>query len=370
VRALPPPTAQEQLRFLSRIQRLLSEGSFVASYKYALLHAIADLAVVRGTETGDTLELGTREIAGKMVELYWRQAVPFPVRGGEPVVLRQNKGSQAAILNRVLALRNRSGGSLARARRDRGWAGLLNDAESVLIKMPLWKLQTVAGERLDFLYANLDRNDVQSISLRSGVAYCLRAFHPLLTDLIRGAWLRYVRATNLSVIGEASDLDAFLFGTERSGLGEYLPLLRELQHGSCFYCRGAVRARAEIDHFVPWSLSPVDLAHNFVLAHRACNAAKSAHLAAVPHLDRWLERNDLHDTFLRNEFDRNALLHDRATSNRITEWAYQQAERVGARVWVARGVFRPLDSGWARLFVASNKGSDTSGRFRTSTKRD
>jgi hypothetical protein len=212
--------------------------------------------VVRGTETGDTLELGTREIAGKMVELYWRQAVPFPVRGGEPVVLRQNKGSQAAILNRVLALRNRSGGSLARARRDRGWAGLLNDAESVLIKMPLWKLQTVAGERLDFLYANLDRNDVQSISLRSGVAYCLRAFHPLLTDLIRGAWLRYVRATNLSVIGEASDLDAFLFGTERSGLGEYLPLLRELQHGSCFYCRGAVRARAEIDHFVPWVTFP------------------------------------------------------------------------------------------------------------------
>jgi hypothetical protein len=42
--AYTPPTETDQLQFLKNIQRLLNEGSFVASYKFALLHALADLA--------------------------------------------------------------------------------------------------------------------------------------------------------------------------------------------------------------------------------------------------------------------------------------------------------------------------------------
>ena len=38
------PTAETQIRFLERIQRILSEGQFTATYKFALLHAL--LAVV------------------------------------------------------------------------------------------------------------------------------------------------------------------------------------------------------------------------------------------------------------------------------------------------------------------------------------
>ena len=34
----------------------------------------------------------------------------------------------------------------------------------------------------------------------------------------------------------------------------------------------------------------MDLAHNFVLAHLSCNCSKSDTLAALPHLERWLER--------------------------------------------------------------------------------
>ena len=44
----PPPTPTEQIAFLGNIERLLSEGQFVATYKYALLIAIADLAVELG----------------------------------------------------------------------------------------------------------------------------------------------------------------------------------------------------------------------------------------------------------------------------------------------------------------------------------
>ena len=42
---MTPPTADEQVAFLANLQRLLAEGSFVATYKHALLLALADLSV-------------------------------------------------------------------------------------------------------------------------------------------------------------------------------------------------------------------------------------------------------------------------------------------------------------------------------------
>ena len=38
------PTPEDQVQFLRNMQRLLAEGLFVASYKFALVHALADLA--------------------------------------------------------------------------------------------------------------------------------------------------------------------------------------------------------------------------------------------------------------------------------------------------------------------------------------
>ena len=43
---------QQQLEFLSNVQRLLSEGQFTATYKYALLLAIADICVEDGEDVG------------------------------------------------------------------------------------------------------------------------------------------------------------------------------------------------------------------------------------------------------------------------------------------------------------------------------
>ena len=54
---MSPPTAEEQLRFLTNLQRLLAEGQFVATYKYALLLALADIAVESGDNSGDSLKL-------------------------------------------------------------------------------------------------------------------------------------------------------------------------------------------------------------------------------------------------------------------------------------------------------------------------
>ena len=48
--------------------------------------------------------------------------------------------------------------------------------------MPLWKLQTVGSEPLEFLYPNAGRGT--RITLKPGVAYCLRAFYELVRDLV------------------------------------------------------------------------------------------------------------------------------------------------------------------------------------------
>ena len=47
-----PPSPEMQILFLRNIQRLLEEGQFVASYKFALLHTIADLCVLTGDDSG------------------------------------------------------------------------------------------------------------------------------------------------------------------------------------------------------------------------------------------------------------------------------------------------------------------------------
>jgi hypothetical protein len=42
----------EQIRFLLNLQRLLTDGQFTATYKYALLMALADLSVEHGDDSG------------------------------------------------------------------------------------------------------------------------------------------------------------------------------------------------------------------------------------------------------------------------------------------------------------------------------
>jgi hypothetical protein len=46
------PTPDEQIRFLVNLQRLLDEGLFVASYKFALLLSLVDLFVEKVEPSG------------------------------------------------------------------------------------------------------------------------------------------------------------------------------------------------------------------------------------------------------------------------------------------------------------------------------
>lgn len=137
--------------------------------------------------------------------------------------------------------------------------------------MPLWRLQRIGAEQLNFPYENRGEGGV--IQLLPGIAYYFRKFHALISDLVQGAWVRYVRQQNLALIGETADLHEFLFGSERNNLAVVRPVLLDLQHGRCFYCNGGVIGEtAHVAHFVAWAPYPVDLAHNSVLADSRCTA--------------------------------------------------------------------------------------------------
>jgi 5-methylcytosine-specific restriction endonuclease McrA len=82
-----------------------------------------------------------------------------------------------------------------------------------------------------------------------------------------------------TILGEADDLENFLFATSRQSLVMMAESLGKLDGTSCFYCAGMLTA-GDVDHFVPNSQYPRDRAHNFVLAHPSFNRSKSATLAA------------------------------------------------------------------------------------------
>jgi hypothetical protein len=75
---------------------------------------------------------------------------------------------------------------------------LVRKVEAVVSIIPLWNLQTVGKEKLDFLFGDSDQNG--NIELRPGIAYCFRKFHPLIQDVVRSACLRDVRSLNSDLL--------------------------------------------------------------------------------------------------------------------------------------------------------------------------
>lgn len=345
---MPIPSSDEQVQFLLRVQRLLAEGSFVATYKHALLLSIADVCVERGDDSGGRLRITTLELAEKFISYYWRQSVPYHPAGRPGAVLKQNTGRQAAVINSIIRAREAYGGSLPRLKTDAAaWRRLRREVAETIRVMPLWKLQTVGRNRVEFLYDH-DRKEGHEILLKEGVSYCFRLFYGLIHELVRGAWLRFVRGVpeNRLLIGEAADLSDFMFGSSRAALDVYKPILIEYQGRSCFYCRRSLRGRVDVDHFIPWSRYPVDLGHNFVLAHSSCNVQKSDRLAAVEHLERWCERNVKFGRDLSHVFQERNIVHDEQTSWQVSAWAYQPAQLAGSLVWLHGNELVPLSPRW------------------------
>jgi 5-methylcytosine-specific restriction endonuclease McrA len=348
----PSPSAEDQLRFLSNIQRVFAEGDFTATYKFALFIALADLAVELGADDGRELVLSTRQIGERFIQMYWRQALPYGkgLRDSSPGVLVQNNGVQAAVISAIAAFRAAQGvGTYQTARNIPEFQTLLAKVAQTVSAQPLNYLQNFGGTTNDFLY---ERAGPGKVRLKPGVTYCLRRFHPLVQQLARSHWVGHIKGNpkNHMILGEADDLENFLFATSRQSLQVMADGLRKLDGSRCFYCAGTL-TDSDVDHFIPFSQYPRDLAHNFVLAHPSCNRSKSATLAARAHLERWLERLELRRDAIAEIGQIAGLVSDVQVGRQIAAWGYTSAKESGGSAWLAAARYEPIDDSYSDCFA-------------------
>jgi len=132
-------------------------------------------------------------------------------------------------------------------------------------------------------------------------------------------------------------------------------VLRKLDN-RCFYCQTPVREESDVDHFVPFSLYPRDLIHNFVLAHPSCNRSKSNSLAARPHLERWTEYIDRHDNDLMEIAEAAGRLGNVVTCRMVARWGYTNAAQSGGQAWLRKNTFGTRRFGLPRLPMTAQTG--------------
>ncbi len=298
--ALDPMALGEQ------ILELLDEGAVSTTYKYALLLALVELCLERGASPSECpVQLNTREVAEKVVELYWAHT-----RSYETKVLKQSGSGQAEVLKSISERRSYGTGdpnqspNQFRRNNPESWARLISEVEWKLIEMPLPRLQTIGNRNDSFLYkiswgqqvSHRDVLDYQrgktnafdgKINLLPGVAEGFVRLSPLLRPMIRRQWTLLVAKFNRL---EVTRLENFLFGESRSSLVSTREFLAEEQMGKCFLCQERLGSRCDVDHFIPWSRYANNALENLVLAHTTCNNNKRDFLASLDHVRNWKER--------------------------------------------------------------------------------
>lgn len=367
----PPDTAQDldAITLAERILGLLDQGKFTATYKYAVLLALVDLCLEHTSKTGMPPEvLTTRQLAEKIIELYWPHTVPYTSPSTTGLLL-QNAGArhaQAEIISHINRFRQRGGNagvsvlSQCRFRDPEGYERLARRVEWKLIEMPLPRVQQVGNQQDRFIYEIAWDEQITSptvtayqqggesdfdnrIHFKPGIAHCLVRLNGLLRPLIQKQWTAKVAQVNQL---PETQLEEFLFGVNRAATALLKPPLRELQQNRCFYCHGIIHAEPEVDHFIPWARYPNDGLANLVLAHDKCNRHKSAFLAAADHVQHWLRR--LQDT---------SALDYLVAVERAQHWPLRQQESVGVaagiylnlgesvKLWQEKNVFVGVDRG-------------------------
>ena len=328
------PNAQEQLKFLKNIQLILQSGSFSSTYKFALLISLSRLSIEKGQDSGECLALDYTDIAEKFIELYWKQAVPYVFQEDGKLVLNQNNGKQAAIVNRIILLRQ-SYASLGMLRRDSSvWHSLLKDVARTVKEMPVRYLQNISSQNFEFLY-QLEQCNKQLILLPQ-VMYCLRQFSEIIEELCQKRWIDYIRknGSNAPILNQLPNLEQFMFEPNRNQLNAVANVLVELQECKCFYCNKPMKkGNYAVDHFIPWSMYPSDTGHNFVLADTNCNSKKSNLLASDEFLHKWQERNEEQDLIIVERIAVLGFLTDKERSHKVAEWAYAQGKENNYSMW-------------------------------------
>jgi hypothetical protein len=369
---------------------LLETGNFVSTYKHAVLLALIDLCAEKHVAfgSGDVQIVTTRELANRVIELYWRQTRPVVLGSADRAarVLNQNNQGPEA--------RRRLGGGIvadihdfrehwerergakrpscpSRRGDDDGFDALADKVEWKLIEMPLPKLEGRESRRRLF---EIGWDDATSRPSAASVQRYQKgepsSFDNAirLTPAARDAFVRfrgllrpYVQLHWASKVGklnglEVDELHTALFGCERVSLAVVRKPLVELQGNRCFYCGGSLgHAEPHVDHFLPWASTNDDSLFNLVVADKRCNESKSAWLAAPEHLDRWvvrLERDATHLDAIAAATKWNA---GAARVRGLAATLYERAST--GTLWSRPGTFEPIDPSLIRPLVARLRGN-------------
>lgn len=356
------PTASQQIEVLTKIERLLSNGSFTATYKFALLIALANVAVEMGDDSAGELRIDLDDLASEFARLYWRAPKPFGELGVE---LRQSRTvGQAAIIKHVSSLAGQTRWAYSRVRQyPVESSALTNEVRRLVCRYPLFHLQEVRSSNAalddqdDFLYPKptsdeAERMSLKSITLKPGVGACLRRLHGLVVRLCESEWARWLRKANDEELGADAKLEDEMFGCERTALTSLVEPLKELQGGQCFYSgeRLGEGETVHVDHFIPWSMFALDSPFNLVLVRTEVNASKSASLASARFLAKVLERNSASAAALA---ELGGTTGDAVKFRTVARWAYHTAEMYGWLDWdwTRRSDRRPIDSSWRNLLA-------------------
>jgi hypothetical protein len=290
--------------FAERCLALLDQGSFSATYKYAVLLGLMDLCLEKAGPGGELpRRIPISDLAQKVVELYRPQTVGLK---DPALLLRQNNRGQAEIVSAIRRFRELGVADplapLLRARlaAPKEYEKLLIEVEWKLIEMPLPKLQRVGQTRDDFIYKigwddRVKRSELhasgfdRALQFRPGVPERLVQLSGLLRPLLKREWASMVARFNPDQVSQAT-LEDFLFGRDRISTDPVRKDLCDLQNGKCFYCSGPVGKNPVVDHFLPWARYPNDAIENLVVADAPCNGNKRDFLAAAEHVDRWRMR--------------------------------------------------------------------------------
>lgn len=364
---------QEAAVLFAKLQRLLREGDFVSTYKFAVLVALCRWALEH-PQHPEGEPIAPIELAPHVLELYWPQVQPFGVAAGGLAVaerppryvrgfvgrasgvLQQERGEQPMRLFALLGELQAEFPLLHAVpsmRRER----LLQEIARHLLAMPLPKLHTLRDGRMPFLYRLIDgdggaKGRSRCIQFEPGVVGWLAAYALLIEDAVRSAWLRFVLRCNAGLLGAAAEVEAFLFPDGRSSLARWREAIAPVQGDACFYCEKVMRDAAVVDHFLPWSRFRRDLGHNFVLAHGGCNERKRDHLASERLLARWCERNEKDGAALAERCAALRLPCDLPTVRHVAWSLYAIAAAAGGRGWDGAGGLVALRGDWQRLLGA------------------
>jgi 5-methylcytosine-specific restriction endonuclease McrA len=305
----------DAISFAERVLTLLDQGSYVSTYKYAVLLGIMDVVMERAGKSGMPPQtITTTQLANKVIEIYWPHTNSFYANKSDIEILRQSTGGQAEIISLISHFRqhpkvgNNAPLFMAKYRDPSGFQKLVNRIEWKLIKMPLPKLQRIGNTLKEFIfhinwddsvnqrpvsdYQNDRRDEFDNqIYLQHNVGEYLVRLNSLLRPLIQREWSRMVADINEL---EEAKLQHFLFDAERAGAARLCKPLCELQNDLCFYCGHKMgnnaASKPEVDHFIAWARYPNDSLANYVVAHKKCNGHKRDHLAASDHVMHWYDR--------------------------------------------------------------------------------